>query len=330
MASKQSMGLVAVLVTVAGLALFGAKANANAALADGQPSVGQTAVAFSDIQLTAQDVAIVSAVSRGSLQLRWEMPEGWQPQSAKGCIWVHGGKNSYIAPDGHRVFVSWKGKRAYICPDPTSSTGWRKAGGPPNWENCGNEFIPPFSHKKAKVFRGKFVVVKNFTWRIKVRAQLAATAAAYAQCSVGGASAWALAYGVGFASAEVTFTATARTKEEAAASIGSSLSISDKESLKASAAAAATLNLKANAAVSCTGAVPSPPVTPPGSPPPPNTPPPPQPKCTGGTCLPPPPPGAPGPNPADDPGPPPPDPNNLGVTCPPPLVPDGFGGCNNP
>src|SRR3989344_8911843 len=68
----------------------------------------------------------------GRLVLHWERP-GWKPKTQKRCRWVTGGTNSYLDRAGKRHWIDWTGKRAYICPDRTSSTGWRKAGGPPTW-----------------------------------------------------------------------------------------------------------------------------------------------------------------------------------------------------
>lgn len=223
-------------------------------------------VSFGNSTLSDKETVVTTGKGTGVLQLRWEMPKGWKPASKKGCHWVTGGTNSYIGANGKRYWIDWTGKRAYICPSKSSPTGWRKAGGPPHWEPCGNVFAPP-GKPHPRVFRGKYKVVHSFTWTATVTLKVTLPADVYASawCSVPGASASATASGHGSASASITGKASASTRFSAVgrATGKAQLSDSQKTSLMLSASKQASINMTASARTVCTA------VLPPGTPPPP-------------------------------------------------------------
>lgn len=276
--SKRMIFTMATLVGVLGLTF------ASSALANGGVTFVDEKTSTSAVSISDKAVAKARLGAQGAIVLRWERPKGWKPKTTIKCIWVTGGENSYISKKtGRRVWVDWSGKRAYICPDRTSSTGWRKAGGPPTWENCGNEFIPPFVKKRVPLFKGKYVVEQTLNWTVTIsaKASVVGTIRAQAICTGNGVFAQADAYGTGSASALVTFVGRGRTlvKATGAAQAGFNAQVIKQQvSLSGDAVASARLDMSARASVQCVSQ-PVPPVppgcqvncTPPPTPPPPVT-----------------------------------------------------------
>lgn len=255
-----------------------------------------------------------------TLNLRLEMPTGFYPASKVGCKSGNGGVNSYIqVGTGKRVWVPWTNKPATICPDKSSGTGWRKVGP----VNCGNEFVPWFMPKPAriKIYTGQYRVYRDYVlkYKVTVKGNVAATGASFAACQAG--DAWAVAYAVAsaYGSASITFEVEARSTLEATASgfQRASLDANFNQQIKGSAQVQVRASIRTVAAVSCKGG--KPPLVPPLVPPPGcnNCPPPPPPPsvCPAGfvgtppVCLQPKgdgspgtPPGNPGQNPPNDPG----------------------------
>lgn len=232
-----------------------------------QLCITEQKVSFSTVKFTDKETAVARASTKGALLVRWEFPKGWKPKSKVGCRWENGGTNSYISKKTNkRVWIDWTGKRAYICPDRSSSTGWRKAGGPPTWENCGNEFIPRGMKKKVPLYKGRYVVEQtmNITVTVRLRANINAAASAQASCIVPGASASATATGTGSAFVLVTGRATAKSRltAQGLASGRARLSTAQNSELMLTASKRASVNLTASARAVCTAVLPSTPAAP--------------------------------------------------------------------
>lgn len=268
---QRIMRMIFALTAVGALAAVAA----TSALADVNPN--NVAYAYSAMQTSVTDKSVAVARTNRVLQVRWEVPGGWKPAKADKpkCHWETGGTNSYINAVGKRIWIDWSGKRAYICPSKTSSTGWRKAGGPPNWEPCGNEFAPP-GKPHPPVFRGRYLVVAgfSFTAKVSVRATMSASGSAFAECSATGAyaRAYASAYGWGMATASAT--ASGRTKALALGSATTkAVSLISEADVRGKAEADVRVNLRVSAQAQCSGVQPpvQPPL-PPGIPQPPSPP----------------------------------------------------------
>jgi hypothetical protein len=264
--SKQRMGILMVLAML--MATVVAVTIPSGALADtGNCNTASNGVTYCNSQssVTSQEsdvkVEKLNLDSSGVLQVRWEFPKGWRPKSLKGCHWVTGGTNSFRDSSGHLVKVSWAGKRAFICPSKSSPSGWRKAGGPPTFRNCGNIFWPPRRHPKH-IFRGRFKVVQHFTFTAKLtlKMTLTGTVTATATCSVNGASASGTASGSDEESIIVTATATGSSFEQASGEAHSIAVHSQAvNNLKATVTATATFKMEASASASCQASPPPPP-----------------------------------------------------------------------
>lgn len=258
---------VAKALTTACLVVVGALVLAG--IASATPPIGATAVSFSEVNLTTEEVAIAEA--SGITVLRFVNPKGLPQSQRRNCRWIGAGTNvpmywnSGIGRDG-RLYWFRDSRRTKIC-------GNRKV-------DCGN-FVR-FARPRANIVTGPVRMVRNFnfTVKLKVTASLSASVSAYASCTAGGTSATAVATANGWAKAEAFVTAKAKSRTAAwvqARAAAQQWAVNQEESLKASARASAELNLQVMAVATCMGVPPPIQIPPPPYvPPPPPSPPPPK------------------------------------------------------
>ena len=254
---------VAKALATACLVVVGTLALAVPASAD----IGATAVSYSEVNLTTEEIA--TAEASGVTVLRFVMPNGLPQSQRRNCDWIGAGTkvpgywNSGVGQDG-RLYWFRDSRRAKIC-------GNRKVA-------CGN-FVR-FTRPSRNVVTGPVRMVRrfNFTVKLKVTATLSASVSAYATCTAGSVTATATATASGWAKAEAFVSAKAKSRTAAwaqAQAAAQQWATNQKESLKAQARVSAELNLQAAATAVCTGAPPPIKPPPPGVPPPPPPPPPP-------------------------------------------------------
>ena len=253
MASKFVWALATAFLVVVGILAFTGIASAD---------IGATAVSYSEVELTTEEVATANSASSVTA-LRFVNPNGLPQSQRRNCRMIGVGTNvptywnSGVGQDG-RLYWFRDTKRAKIC-------GNRKVA-------CGN-FVR-FTRPPTNVITGPVRMVRrfNFTVKLKVTAALSASVSAYATCTTGGVTATATATASGWARAEAFVSAKARSKTVAwvqAQAAAQQWAVNQEESLKASARASAELNLQAVATAVCTGAPPPIKLPPPGVPPPP-------------------------------------------------------------
>lgn len=147
----------------------------------------------------------------------------------RSCKWVTGGWNSGVDANGKLQWF-WDGKRAKVCRNKKSPTGWVKVAGGLTGRNCGN----PWRFKKPKV------VVQNV---VMIRKWIKVTVSATASVRVDGSC--------GFAEASATATATVKARTYAKGK--------NAAQVLAYATARAQATAKASASLSCTTPPPPPP-----------------------------------------------------------------------
>ncbi len=236
------------------------------------PSAGQTCTTAANgvtycnqvAQMTSSEsdrkVATLKVNSGGVMQLRWAFPAGWKPTvgEQKSCHWVVGGTNSYVNSAGKTIPIPWAGKKAYICPSASSPSGWRKAGGPPTWEDCGNVFWPKTAPQPKNIYYGRYKIVQNFNYTVTLSLKLTlhGTVSASARCTVGdatnGASASGTATGTDSESIVVSGTGTGRTLMQATnMAHQAAINSTQANNLRATVTATASYKMTASASASC-------------------------------------------------------------------------------
>lgn len=225
-----------------------------------------------EISQSDQKVETLSLDSSGVLQLRLEMNPAPPKSQQRGCRWVTGGTNSYFDARGRTVWISWAGKRAYICHTGRGPTGWQKKG---PGKVCWNFFAPPKVQPPAPVFRGRWKVVQHFNYNVRMSLKLTlhGTVFATASCSVGGAAASGTATGSDTESITVTAIGSGNTMAQASSKAQTAvLNSQEVNDLKAKVTASASFKMQVSASAQCQAPPPLPPPPPTPTPPPPPTP----------------------------------------------------------